>query len=74
MSESAEKLPDGKPRYVTLASTCRTHSTARGFCNLRMSKVDGQIVLDPHVAGCCAVWLDEEQATAMRDQLTEWLG
>jgi hypothetical protein len=31
-------------------------------------------MLDPHVTGSCVLELDELEATAMRDQLTEWLG
>jgi len=31
-------------------------------------------VLDPHVAGCCVIVLDEDQAKAVRNTLTEWLG
>ncbi|MGH3889447.1 MAG: hypothetical protein ACRDSZ_23285 [Pseudonocardiaceae bacterium] len=66
--------PDGRPLAVTLASTCRTHSTAKGFCNLRMTKLGDTIVLDPHVDGSCVIWLDEDEARAVRDKLTEWLG
>ncbi|HWR48051.1 MAG TPA: hypothetical protein VN327_10640, partial [Pseudonocardiaceae bacterium] len=32
------------------------------------------IVLDPHVAGCCVIELDEDQAIAVRNTLTQWLG
>lgn len=39
-----------------------------------MTKVGGVTVLDPHVTGQCVLELDETAATAMRDQLTEWLG
>jgi hypothetical protein len=45
-----------------------------GFCNLRLTKINDRIELDPHVADCCVIVLDEEQATAVRDTLTEWLG
>jgi hypothetical protein len=73
MSEPAETPPAEKKRDVTIPTTCRNHGTP-GYCNFRMTKVNGYIVLDPHVAGCCAIWLDENAATAMWDQLTEWLG
>jgi hypothetical protein len=43
------------------------------ICNLRVTKVNGNIVLDPHVAGCCVITLDTDQASALRDTLTEWL-
>jgi hypothetical protein len=31
-------------------------------------------VFDPHAIGCCVIELDQNQATAVRDTLTEWLG
>lgn len=58
----------------TIPTTCQTHPGARGFCNLRMTKVDGRIVLDPHVTGSCVIEFDEDSATAMRDTITDWLG
>lgn len=58
----------------TVAATCQTHHGCKGFCNLRLTKVNGEIVLDPHVAGCCVISLDEVEARAVRDTLTEWLG
>jgi hypothetical protein len=54
-------------------SSCSTHGGCRGFTNLVVSKHDGLIVLDPHAVGC-RIELDEREATALRDQLTEWLG
>lgn len=65
--------PTGNNRR-TIPSTCRTHGGCRGFCNFRLTKVGDSIVLDPHVAGCCVIELDQDQATAVRDTLTEWLG
>ncbi len=58
----------------TISATCQTHPGARGFCNLRMTKVDGSIVLDPHLTGSCVIELDEDSATAVRDTITDWLG
>lgn len=58
----------------TIPTTCQTHPGARGFCNLRMTKVDGSIVLDPHLTGSCVIELDEDSATAVRDTITDWLG
>ncbi len=58
----------------TVAATCRTHRGCKGFCNLRLAKVNGEIVLDPHVSGCCVISLDENEARTVRDTLTEWLG
>lgn len=58
----------------TVPATCQTHRGCKGFCNLRLTKVDGEIVFDPHVAGCCVISLDENEARTVRDTLTEWLG
>jgi hypothetical protein len=57
----------------TIAATCQIHGS-RGFCNLRLTKVDGEIVLDPHAAGSCVITLNETAATALFDLLGEWLG
>jgi hypothetical protein len=57
----------------TISTTCQIHG-ARGFCNLRVSKIDGEIVLDPHVAGSCVLRLNEAAATQLFDILGEWLG
>ena len=70
---TADNHPTGK-NDRTVPATCQTHRGCRGFCNLRMTKVNGEIVLDPHVAGCCVISFDENQATTVRDTLTEWLG
>ena len=72
-SVTADNHPTGKNDH-TVPATCQTHRGCRGFCNLRMTKVNGEIVLDPHVAGCCVINFDENQATTVRDTLTEWLG
>ncbi|MGH3800193.1 MAG: hypothetical protein ACRDTD_08705 [Pseudonocardiaceae bacterium] len=64
--------PRGGPDR-TIAATSQIHGS-RGFCNLRLTKVDGEIVLDPHVAGSCVITLDETAATALFDLLGEWLG
>jgi hypothetical protein len=57
----------------TIATTCQIHGS-RGFCNLRVSKINGEIVLNPHVAGSCVIRLDETAATQLFDILGEWLG
>jgi hypothetical protein len=56
-----------------IAVTCMQHGAA-GFTNLMVSKHDGAIVLDPHVAGSCVITLNETAATALFDLLGEWLG
>jgi hypothetical protein len=55
-----------------IAVTCTQHG-AVGFTNLMVSKREGAIVLDPHVAGSCVI-LDETAATALFDLLGVWLG
>ena len=39
-----------------------------------VSKREGAIVLDPHVAGSCVITLDEAATIALFDLLGEWLG
>ena len=39
-----------------------------------MTKVGGRITLDPHATGACVIELDEAEASAVRDTITEWLG
>jgi hypothetical protein len=57
-----------------IQATCTKHGGARGFTNLVLTKRGGEIELDPHATGACVLRLDEAAATAVRDQLTEWLG
>lgn len=65
--------PDRRDRR-TIPATCGTHGGPRGFTNLLVTRADGGIVLDPHVAGVCVIVLDEAAATALFDALGEWLG
>lgn len=67
-------VPGSRDHRRTIPTTCRTHGGPRGFTNLRVSKVNGDIVLDPHVTGACVIVLDETAATALFDALGEWLG
>ncbi|MDQ3765394.1 MAG: hypothetical protein M3460_29215 [Actinomycetota bacterium] len=64
--------PDSRDRR-TIPTTCRIHGAA-GFCNLRVSRVNGDIVLDPHVDGSCVIVLNEAAAKQLFDALGEWLG
>jgi hypothetical protein len=48
----------------TIAVTC-SQQGAVGFTTLIVSKLDGAIGLDPHVAGSCVITLDETAATAL---------
>jgi hypothetical protein len=43
----------GRAHSRTIPVTCQTHGGGRGYCNLRIRKADGDIVLDPHVTGSC---------------------
>ncbi len=54
-------------------TTCQAHGAA-GFTNLLLTKEDGVIVLNPHVANCCVLRLDERAASAVYHILGEWLG
>jgi len=57
----------------TIAITCQIHG-CRGFCNLRVSKIDGEIVLNPHVDNSCILRFDEVAATQLFEVFGEWLG
>ncbi len=59
--------------HRTISTTCQIHGS-KGFCNLRVTKIDGEIVLNPHVDGSCVLRLDETAATQLFDMLGEWLG
>jgi hypothetical protein len=54
-------------------ATCQGHGAA-GFTNLLVTKEDGVIVLNPHVANCCVLRLDEQAARSLLSILGEWLG
>lgn len=60
-------------QHRTIPTTCQIHGS-KGFCNLRLTKTDGEIVLDPHVGGACVLRLDEGAATQLFELLGEWLG
>ncbi len=67
-----DRVSDGNRRVIP--ATCTVHGGARGFTNLRVSKRDGHIELDPHAIGCCLIRLDEDEARTLCAVLTEWLG
>ncbi|MGH3780007.1 MAG: hypothetical protein ACRDRO_05065 [Pseudonocardiaceae bacterium] len=54
-------------------TTCQAHGAA-GFTNLLVTKQDGIIVLNPHLANCCVLRLDEQAARELLGILAEWLG
>ena len=55
-----------------IRTTCQTHGTA-GFTNLLVTKEDGVIVLNPHLADCCVLRLDDQAARTLFSILEEWL-
>jgi hypothetical protein len=71
--EHTERGP-ARAQGRTIPVTCQTHGGSRGFCNLRVRRQGGDIVLDPHVTGACVIVLDEAAATELFDLLGEWLG
>jgi hypothetical protein len=54
-------------------TSCQAHGST-GFTNLQVTKENGTIVLNPHVANCCVLRLDEHAARALLGILAEWLG
>jgi hypothetical protein len=57
-----------------LHATCSLHGGPVGFTNVVVSKRDAMIVFDPHVTGACVLTLAEDEAVALRDTLSRWLG
>lgn len=72
MTKNSDKTALNNHRRVIM-TTCQTHGAA-GFTNLLVIKENGTIVLNPHIANCCVLRLDEQAATALSDILQEWLG
>jgi hypothetical protein len=65
--------PTGRCRKA-IPATCQLNRGPVEYATLMASKHEGTIVLDPHVTGSCVISLDEQEATTLRDLLTEWLG
>jgi hypothetical protein len=63
----------GSSHRRVVMTTCQAHGSA-GFTNLLVTKENGIIVLNPHVANCCVLRLDEQTARALLGILGEWLG
>lgn len=61
----------GSHRRV-LMTTCQAHGAA-GFTNLLVTKEGGFIVLNPHLANCCVLRLDEQTARTLHGIFGEWL-
>ncbi len=58
---------------LVIRTTCQAHGAA-GFTNLLVTKEDGVIVLNPHLANCCVLRMDEQAARALHGIFGEWLG
>ncbi len=76
MTNGTNHAPPQRPREPrkVIHASCSVHQGAVGFANLVVSKLDGEIELNPHVDGSCKLTLSEEEACALRDAMTEWLG
>lgn len=72
-AETAATKPTSSHRK-TIHATCALHRGPAGFANIVVSKRNGTIELDPHVTGSCVLTLAEDEAIALRDVLTQWLG
>ena len=72
-TDAAATKPTRHNRMV-IHATCALHRGPAGFANVVVSKRDGTIELDPHVTGACVLTLAEDEAVALRDALTRWLG
>ena len=46
---------------------------AAGFTNLLVTKEDSAIVLNPHLANCCVMHLDEQAGVNLHNVMGEWL-
>jgi hypothetical protein len=69
-----QPVPTGGRNRRVIHATCSRHGAGVGFTNLVATKRDGSIELDPHADGSCVLTLAENEAIALRDALTEWLG
>lgn len=71
LQRGESNAPSSHRRVVV--TTCQAHG-AVGFTNLLVTKQDGIIVLNPHIANCCVLRLDEQAARSLLGILGEWLG
>jgi hypothetical protein len=77
VTNGAADAPATKPASRNrkgIHGTCALHRGPVGFANIVVCKRDGEIVFDPHVDGSCVLSLAEDEAIALRDALTRWLG
>jgi len=73
-SDNQREPPRPATSRVLISATRMTHSGAINFTNVVISKINGQIELDPHVVRACVLRFDQDGAARLRDILTEWLG
>ena len=73
VTDTPEQYRLGRAVDRTISATCQLHG-ARGFCNLRVTKVGDGIMLDPHVGGSCVLTLNGAETAALRNVLIEWRG
>lgn len=71
MTQNGANTAGNNHRRVIM-TTCQTHG-ATDFTNLLVTKENAIIVLNPHIANCCVLRLDEQAATALLNILREWL-
>ena len=76
MTDGTNDISPQRPRErrKVIYASCWVHHSAVGFTNLVVSQRGGEIELNPHVDGSCVLTLAEDEACALRDALTEWLG
>jgi hypothetical protein len=67
--------PDRSPARTrrVIPTTCSVHGGSRGFTNLVVSRLGGEIVLDPHATGSCVIVLDKAAASQLFATLRDWL-
>lgn len=46
----------------------------KGFTNLILTKLDGEIEMNTHATGACVIILNEKAAAEVFDTIGEWLG
>jgi len=63
-----------RPPRAVIAATCRTHTGPLGFTNLVVRVERGKVVFEPHAVPACGFDLTEDEASILRDWLTEVLG
>jgi hypothetical protein len=69
---SPQQPPPACTRRV-IHGSCTLHRGPIGFTNLVVTKHDQIIEFDPHVTGACVIRLEQHEARALRDALTQWL-